>query len=72
MAAPSRAAKKLRARASTTAAFSRAADLGGSVNSAASETRPSLSWDGTTLYFGSTRIAGGAEGDSDHYVTTRD
>jgi Tol biopolymer transport system component len=33
-----------------------------SVNSAASETRPSLSWDGTTLYFGSTRTGAGAEG----------
>jgi hypothetical protein len=59
-------------RPSTTAAFSGAADLGGNVNSAAAETRPSLSWDGTTLYFGSTRSGGGAEGDADHYVTTRD
>jgi len=42
------------------------------VNSAASETRPSLSWDGATLYFGSNRSGGGAEGDSDHYVTTRE
>jgi hypothetical protein len=42
------------------------------VNSSASETRPSLSWDGTTLYFGSTRTGGGAEGDADHYVTTRE
>jgi hypothetical protein len=41
------------------------------VNSAAgAETRPSLSWDGTTLYFGSTRPGG--EGSTDHYVTTRD
>lgn len=45
-------------------------NLGPNVNSAASETRPSLSWDGTTLYFGSTRAGG--EGDSDHYVTTRE
>ncbi len=59
-------------RPSTTAAFSGAADLGGNVNGAAAETRPSLSWDGTTLYFGSTRSGGGAEGDADHYVTTRD
>jgi hypothetical protein len=41
-------------------------NLGPSVNSAASETRPSLSWDATTLYFGSTRA-----GTSDVYVTTR-
>jgi hypothetical protein len=34
------------------------------------ETVPLL--DGTTLYFGSTRTGGGAEGDSDHYVTTRE
>ena len=58
------------ARASTGDAFSGAADLGTKVNSAASETRPSLSWDGTTLYFGSTRAGG--DGDSDHYVTKRD
>ena len=44
-------------------------NLGPSVNSAAAETRPSLSWDGTTLYFGSTRPGG--EGASDIYVTTR-
>ena len=34
------------------------------------ETRPSLSWDGTALYFGSTRPGG--EGMADHYVTTRE
>lgn len=45
-------------------------NLGPNVNTAASETRPSLSWDGTTLYFGSTRPGG--DGDSDHYVTTRE
>lgn len=44
-------------------------NLGPDVNSAAAETRPSLSWDATTLYFGSTRPGG--EGSSDHYVTTR-
>jgi hypothetical protein len=44
-------------------------NLGPSVNSASAETRPSLSWDGTTLYFGSTRPGG--EGASDLYVTTR-
>jgi hypothetical protein len=56
-------------RSSTEVDFSGAADLGPNVNSAASETRPSLSWDATTLYFGSTRAGG--DGDSDHYVTTR-
>jgi WD40-like Beta Propeller Repeat len=45
-------------------------NLGPLVNSSAPDTRPSLSWDGTTLYFGSSRAAG--EGDSDHYVTTRE
>jgi hypothetical protein len=45
-------------------------NLGPNVNSAAAETRPSLSWDGTTLYFGSTRPGG--EGSTDHYVTTRE
>lgn len=45
-------------------------NLGPNVNSAASETRPSLSWGGTSLYFGSNRAGG--EGDSDHYVTTRE
>lgn len=42
-------------------------NLGPAVNSAAGETRPSLSWDGTTLYLGSTRVGG----QSDIYVTTR-
>jgi Tol biopolymer transport system component len=45
-------------------------NLGPNVNGLASETRPSLSWDGTSLYFGSNRAGG--EGDSDHYVTTRE
>jgi hypothetical protein len=45
-------------------------NLGGDVNSPdGAETRPSLSWDGTTLYFGSTRPGG--DGSADHYVTTR-
>ncbi len=56
-------------RASTGDPFGDPVNLGPGINSAASETRPSLSWDGTTLYFGSTKAGG--EGDSDHYVTTR-
>lgn len=44
-------------------------NLGADVNSAANETRPSLSWNARTLYFGSTRA--GSEGSSDIYVTTR-
>lgn len=49
--------------------WSTPANLGPKVNSSATETRPSLSWDGTRLYFGSTRPGG--EGGSDIYVTTR-
>lgn len=56
-------------RASTSDDFGTPVNLGSAVNSAASETRPSLSWDGTTLYFGSTRTGG--DGNSDHYVSTR-
>lgn len=40
------------------------------VNSPAADTRPSLSWDGTTLYFGSAR-AGSEEMSSDIYVARR-
>jgi len=56
-------------RATTADPWSTPVNLGAAVNSAASETRPSLSWDGATLYFGSNRAGG--EGDADHYVTTR-
>jgi hypothetical protein len=57
-------------RASTSDPWSQPVNLGPNVNSAnGAETRPSLSWDGTTLYFGSTRPGG--EGAADHYVTTR-
>lgn len=50
--------------------WSTPSNLGGHVNSAdGAETRPSLSWNGRTLYFGSSRPGG--EGSSDHYVTTR-
>ncbi len=48
-------------------AWSAPVNLGESVNSSAGETRPSMSWDGTTLYFGSTRLTG----ESNIYVSTR-
>lgn len=56
-------------RASTTAAWSAPMNLGTGVNTAAGETRPSLSWDAHTLLFGR---APGPEGMSDIYVATRD
>ena len=43
-------------------------NLGGATNTGAAETRPSLSWDAQTLYFGRTP---GPEGMSDIYVATR-
>ena len=55
--------------ASTSAAWSGVANLGPGVNSTANDLRPSLSWDGTALYFGSTRAGG--EGVQDLFVTTR-
>lgn len=58
-------------RASTADEWLPPVNLGSAVNTPANETRPSLSWDGTTLYFGSTRTGGTAEGVADHYVTTR-
>lgn len=56
-------------RDATTDAWPTPTNLGGSVNSAANDLRPSLSWDGTTLYFGSLRAGG--DGSQDLYVTTR-
>lgn len=57
-------------RGKTSQPWSTPLNLGPRVNSAdGAETRPSMSWDGTTLYFGSTRTGG--EGSTDHYVTTR-
>jgi len=50
-------------------AWSAPVNLGRTVNSPGGETRPSLSWDGTTLYFGSTPAGG--EGSADIFVTTR-
>lgn len=40
------------------------------LNSAGNETRASLSWDGLTMVFGSTRVGG--EGSTDIYMTTRE
>lgn len=54
-------------RESTSDPWSTPVNLGPAVNSAASETRPSLSWDGTRLYVGSSRA-----GSSDIYVATRE
>jgi hypothetical protein len=56
-------------RAKTSDGWSTPVNLGPNVNTAAAETRPSPSWDGTMLYFGSTRAGG--EGTSDIYATTR-
>jgi hypothetical protein len=58
------------ARASVSEPWSTPVNLGPNVNSIAGDTRPSLSWDGTTLYFGSTRSGG--DGSNDIYVTTRE
>jgi Tol biopolymer transport system component len=44
--------------------------LNAPINSAANETRASLSWDGLTMVFGSNRS--GSEGMADVYVTTRE
>lgn len=49
--------------------FSAPVNLGGAVNTAANETRPSLSWDAVTLLFGR---APGPEGSTDIYVATRE
>jgi hypothetical protein len=56
-------------RGSTADAWSTPTNLGVDVNSAVNDLRPSLSWDGTTLYFGSLRAGG--DGSQDIYVTTR-
>lgn len=56
-------------RASTPDPWSTPTNLGGDVNSTANDLRASLSWDATTLYFGSTRAGG--EGSQDLYLTTR-
>lgn len=57
-------------RASAHEAWRTPMNLGPNINSIlGDETRPSLSWDAMTLYFGSNRPLG--EGGSDIYVTTR-
>ena len=59
-------------RAAVTQPWSTPANLGPVVNAAGGETRPSLSWDGTTLYFGSVRPAPAVgKGASDIYMTKR-
>ena len=55
-------------RASTDEPWSAPVNLGAAVNTAAAESRPSLSWDGQTLLFGR---APGPEGMSDIYTSTR-
>ena len=49
-------------------AWSQPENLGPNINTSASESRPSLSWDAQTLYFGRAPAAGGP---GDVYVTTR-
>jgi hypothetical protein len=56
-------------RASTSDPWSNPQNLGTAVNSTAADARPALSWDGTELYFGSTRSGGFGSGDL--YVSTR-
>ena len=57
-------------RDSINAPWSTPVKLGPNVNSIANETRPSLSWDGTILLFGTNRS--GVEGVSDIFYATRD
>jgi Tol biopolymer transport system component len=56
-------------RASTSDPWSTPQSLGAPVNSGAADQRPAISWDGTELYFGSTRPGG--LGDQDLYVSIR-
>jgi len=56
-------------RASTSDPWSNIQNLGSPVNSGAVDQRPALSWDGTELYFGSSRPGG--LGSQDLYVSTR-
>ena len=56
-------------RADTSDPWSIPQNLGSPLNSTAADQRPALSWDGTELYFGSTRPGG--LGNQDLYVSTR-
>lgn len=56
-------------RDSVNAPWSAPVNLGAAINSDAAETRASLSWDGQTLLFGSTRAGG--EGSTDIYFSMR-
>ena len=56
-------------RSSVDEAWSAPANLGSAINTAAGESRASLSWDGSTLLFGSGKPGG--EGASDIYYSTR-
>jgi Tol biopolymer transport system component len=56
-------------RDSTSDPWSNLQNLSPSVNSTAMDGRPALSWDGTELYFGSTRSSGFGSGDL--YLSTR-
>ena len=56
-------------RGSVNETWSAPVNLGPAINSAAPDTRASLSWDGRTLLFGSGRAGG--EGSTDIYVSTR-
>lgn len=58
-------------RASTSEPWSEPVSLGPVVNSPYSEIRPMLSFDGTTLYFGSSRPGPGGSQNFDLWVTTR-
>ena len=57
------------ARSSVDDAWSAPANLGSAINTPAGESRASLSWDGSTLLFGSGKPGG--EGMSDIYFSTR-
>jgi hypothetical protein len=57
-------------RPTTDEPWSTPTNLGCDVNSSATDVRASLSWNGTTLYFGSNRL--GSEGSQDLYVANRE
>jgi WD40-like Beta Propeller Repeat len=58
-------------RASTADPWGTPVNLGAPVNTPANDGAPSLSFDGLTLYFDSTRSGSGGQGMRDLYVTTR-